>query len=252
VEFFVTDDKLAKIEKIKKRIRALLMKTVENGATEGEAIAASEKAAELMAQWDIASADLDDTPSHAYRAGKVEFDPALEDAIWRVAYAVGELCHCKVWISSSKKSINVFGDELDCEVAEYLMAICDRSIRQEIQRADREYALYRQNIRIRKRLGFIDGLSKRLAIRILELAWHRQRAVGHALMPAKMSRINDMLKARGKEFSSRKGHQTIVDLEAWLEGFATAETVSLNRGVSRPDDAKAVGRAPLAIADSRV
>lgn len=245
----MTDDKLSKIEKIKKRIRALLMKTVENGATEGEALAASEKASELMAEWELESADLDQPASSEYRFGKVDIDPAMEDAIWRVAHAVGELCHCKVWISDLGKSISVFGDELDCEVAEYLMTICDRAVRQETRRADREYALYRPNIRTRKRLGFIDGISKRLSTRVRELAWQRQRAAGTALVPAKMARIHEELKARGKEFVSGKVHQTIIDPEAWLEGAAKAEAVSLNRGVSGKEPSRPIGSAPLALTD---
>ncbi|MCV9964434.1 DUF2786 domain-containing protein [Pararhizobium sp. BT-229] len=247
----MTDDKLSRIEKIKKRIRALLMKTVENGATEGEALAASEKAAVLMAEWDIESADLDQAASPDFRYGKVDIDPAMEDAIWRVVHAIGELCHCKVWISDLGKSISVFGDALDCEVAEYLMSICDRAVRQETRRADQEYALYRANIRTRKRLGFIDGISKRLASRVRELAWQRQRSAGTALVPAKMASIHEELRARGEEFVSGKVHQTIIDPEAWLEGAAKAETVSLNRGVSGKEPGRPIGRAPLAISGRR-
>ena len=47
-------------EKIKLRIRALLNKTVENGATEAEAIAALRKANELMVQYYISEHDLKD------------------------------------------------------------------------------------------------------------------------------------------------------------------------------------------------
>lgn len=46
------------IEKVMKRVRALLAKTLENGATEAEALEAAQKAAELMSRYRIDQADL--------------------------------------------------------------------------------------------------------------------------------------------------------------------------------------------------
>lgn len=247
----MTEDKLSKLDKIKKRIRALLMKTVENGATEGEAVAASEKAAELMTEWDLGVADLGDETKPEFRFGKVEIDPAMEDALWRVASAIGELCHCKAWIANHGKSIRFFGDTLDCEIAEYLMTICERAVQTETRKAVAEYALFRENIRTRKRLGFIDGLSKRLASRVMELSWQRRRSTGSDIVPAKMARNEEELKARGETFTSSKVHQTIIDPEAWLEGAACAENVGLNRGVSGKQPSQSIERPSVAISGKR-
>ncbi|MCZ7862800.1 DUF2786 domain-containing protein [Agrobacterium salinitolerans] len=247
----MTEDKLSNLEKTKKRIRALLMKTVENGATEGEALSASEKAAELMAEWDLGIADLGDEAKTEFRFGQVDIDPAMEDAIWRVAHAIGELCHCKAWIANLGKSIRFFGDTLDCEIAEYLMTICERAVQTEARKAVAEYALFRENIRTRKRLGFIDGLSKKLAVRVMELSWKRRRSTGSDLVPAKMARNEEELKARGEIFTSSKVHQSIVDPEAWLQGAARAEDVGLNRGVSCKQPSQSIKRPPLAISGRR-
>ncbi|MBY3155331.1 DUF2786 domain-containing protein [Rhizobium laguerreae] len=240
-------DSYSRIEKIKRRIRALLMKTVSNGATEGEALSASAKAAELMLEWDLEAADLAEKTASEFREGSVPIDPAMGDALWRVAMAIGKLCHCKVWISGFGRAICFFGDELDCAVAEYLMAICDRPVHTETAKQEKEYALLRKNVRFRKRLGFIDGMSKRLASRVLELAWERRRPTGNALVPLKMSLIEAELKTQGRTFSESKVHQSIIDPLSWLAGAISAEGVALNRGVSTGRANQTIGGAPLAI-----
>src|SRR3546814_7664627 len=55
------------------KIRALLRKTVENGATEAEAMAAASKAEELIAKYDVETTELDIKES-AFASAASEFD----------------------------------------------------------------------------------------------------------------------------------------------------------------------------------
>lgn len=242
----------SKLEKIKKRIRALLMKTVENGATEGEALSASEKAAQLMLEYDLEQADLADRAKDDLSFRTVEIDPALDDALWRVARAIAELCHCRVWGHAGRPGrLTFYGEEIDSSIAEYLMSVCDRAVRDETKKADRDFALYRANIRHRKHLGFIAGMSERLAARVRELAWDRKRAAGTGLVPAKMARINEDIKSRNMEFNTSGIHSSISDAEAEARGRASADEVSLNRGVGADARGSGIAAPTLSIADGR-
>ena len=225
-----------RLEKARRIIRALLAKTVENGATEDEAIAAAEKAAELMTKWDLDPADVSDRHDDRPAFRKVRLDPAMEDAFWRVAHAIADLCQCRTWVQFNGSGVfNFAGDEIDSQIAEYLMSICARSIVEQTARADRVYALYRANIRHRKRLGFIHGMSTRLAVRVSELAWQRRKAAGTGLVPAKLRRIDEFMAGAGMEFRTGGVHQTITDPEALKQGRDRADSVGLSRAVGSGD-----------------
>jgi len=226
-----------RIERIRRSIRALLAKTTSNGATEGEALAASELAAKLMSEWDIEHDDLVERPKDDLKFRNVATDPVMSDALWQVGKAIADLCHCRVWMDARKTSVFLFyGEDLDCEIAQYLMSVCERAVRDETRKADASYALYRRNVRHRKRLGFIDGMSTRLAERVSQLAWERQRAAKGALVPSKLARIDEAFEAGGHTSRPFDLHQSISDAEAKKEGTDRANAVPLNRGLERDED----------------
>lgn len=240
----------ARIKKIKNRIRALLMKTVENGATEGEAVSAAEKAAELMAEYDIEFGDIKTAQTDAPTEKHASFDPELDDSLWKIASAISKLCHCKVWAHVGiPGKLTFLGDDIDSSIAAYLMTVCERAVRTETKKATLGFALYRRNIRHRKRLGFIAGMTERLAVRIRELAWQRERAAKTGLVPSKMAKIDDWIKAKDIQFSHSGVHGTITDPVAEAMGKARANEVPLNRGLGENGSPENLSTPILSIAD---
>ena len=104
-------------------IRALLMKTVENGASDAEAISAAEKARELLDRYRLNMTD-------------VEAEPVLTEGIARsrrgivsiadqLRAAVGEYCDCIGWATSSGNHPMFTGRQGDILFATWLLDALD-------------------------------------------------------------------------------------------------------------------------------
>jgi hypothetical protein len=213
-------------DSIKKKIRALLSKTVENGVTEGEAMLAAAKAAELMEKYDIETADLAE-PVEGIGEAMLDIDPAMSDALWRIGIAIGELCMCRFLVYQVNRSKVVFvGYDSDREIAAYLMGICGRALGNETEAEDRRNKLFVKHVRLRKRLGFIEGMSTRLAERISKLAWKRKQG-GTGLVVVKMDKINEHI----GEIDSVTPRSSIRDDDSWANGRKKADAVQLSQAV---------------------
>ncbi|MNU52828.1 hypothetical protein D3C71_418480 [compost metagenome] len=217
-------------DSIKKKIRALLSKTVDNGVTEGEAMLAAAKAAELMEKYDIETADLEE-PVESIGEATLDIDPAVSDALWRIGTAIGELCMCKFLVYQINRSKVVFvGYDSDREIAAYLMQVCARALKTETEAEDRRNNLYVHRVRFRKRLGFIEGMSTRLAERISRLAWKRKQG-GTGLVVVKMDKINEHV----GDIDSVTPRESIRDDVSWKNGRKKADSVHLSQAVGADD-----------------
>jgi hypothetical protein len=211
---------------IKKKIRGLLSKTVENGVTEGEAMLAAAKAAELMEKYDIETADLGE-PVEGIGEARLDIEPAMSDALWRIGIAIAELCICKCLVYRIDRSKIVFvGYDSDREIAAYLMEVCARALKNETGAEDRRNELYEKRVRIRKRLGFIEGMSTRLAERISKLAWKRKQG-GTGLVVVKMDKINEHV----GDIGSVSPRKSIRDDGSFANGRKKADAVRLSQAV---------------------
>ena len=100
------------------RVRALLAKNMENGCTEGEAMAAFEKARELMEAYEINESDIIPETEKAQIQATGKPDPfAIKN---RLAMAVAGFTHCRVWRNPSN-GVTFCGLSSDVEFAEWLL-----------------------------------------------------------------------------------------------------------------------------------
>lgn len=118
-------------EDIARKIEALLSKTVERGATEAEAIAAVQKAQELMAKYDIVLTDFEEEQDEI---GEDEFQAARRWA-QLLAVTVGENMRCKVLKHTVDRCsmIRFIGRDSDRAIAlqtyKTLLEVCKNGIR---------------------------------------------------------------------------------------------------------------------------
>ncbi|WLT07753.1 DUF2786 domain-containing protein (plasmid) [Bartonella apihabitans] len=151
-------------EAIKKRIRALLNKTVKNGCTEAEAMIAAQKVAELLAKYSLSASATDIT--HREFTGNMAKTNRLflRNCIARVTNTY--------ILRSDDDMLNVYGVEPAPEIAEYLLDVCERTIEREIN-AFQKSTLYRRKRTIYSRRqatsDFIAGLVLRIQDKIEEL-----------------------------------------------------------------------------------
>lgn len=221
-------------EAIIRKVRALLSKTVDNGTTEQEALAAAAKAAELMAAYDLEMSELD-----ARDAGVAEekypLHPTFAKHMVVVSMAISELCGVRSWSNTSRagtrEARTFFGLPHDVEVALYLAEICERAMGSEVTKASAAWALFNPRKRSVHSDSFLMGMADRLSERISELAWARRRATGSALVPLKDAIIEKAMADRGIELTNARLGRRDIDPMAFVAGLAAGNKVPLNAAV---------------------
>lgn len=215
---------------ISRRIRALRAKTVENGCTEAEALAAAQLLADLLAKYNMTldEAELRESPFAHHRE---RHDDWVGDRLWKVAAAISHLTGARYWVQAPGMpvSIDFFGFEHEVEVARYMLEICANAMRHE--KARKEAELWPRIVKRNAMLPFLDGMADRLAQRIRAMKPPQPAGVGlvvlhDALIDAAMPTKTEQRRAR----SSRDRDSTYVD------GWDAGGKVALNRGLRGGSD----------------
>lgn len=120
-------------KKMLERIKAILSKTMENGCTEGEAMAALAKARELMATYEIDEKELDSLNIEKTTTFRTEARDPYEIK-HGLSVNVGKFTRCKAYYDRDKV-INFAGKESDIIFATWLLDTLQRFV----MRALREY-----------------------------------------------------------------------------------------------------------------
>lgn len=185
-------------EKIAARIRALRAKTVENGCTEDEAMAAAAKVAELL---DAYNMTVDEAEMRASPFGQqsMEYEDHVGTrALWKVAAGVSKVTGAE-WVLSRPGvfpvEITFFGFAHEVEISGYLLDICATAMRAEqsrILRGAPKAVTPRQRNRL---FPFLDGMADRLYVRLVELA--PKQPTGTGLMVVRDALIKQAMEDAG-------------------------------------------------------
>lgn len=236
---------MAERETIAARIRALLAKTVANGCTEEEAIAAAAKAAELLQRYNLT---LDEVQLRAtpFKRHREQHGDAVGAQLWKPAGAIADLVGATFWISGPgvyPVQVSFFGFAHEVEIATYLLEICARAMRSELRRLERDVALLRPAVRNMRIRAFLDGMADRLAQRIRALKPPAPAGTGLVVLRGQL--VDQALAEAGirlKPTTVRSSRD--LDPE-YLQGRQAADQVALNaglRGSSAPVGRLAGGR----------
>ena len=133
-------DNIKSRETLSKQIRALLAKTVENGCSEAEAMAAAELVGKLMAQYNISMTEVE-VANEEYDEVEMESGAKKKTAMIHVVSAIGDFTDTKRWLKEDKgytrkgrvattNRVYVFwGTKKDIEIARYLYDLIKEAIR---------------------------------------------------------------------------------------------------------------------------
>jgi len=154
-------------KKLLERVKAILSKTMDNGCTEGEAMAALAKARELMATYEIDEKELEDIAEKVQTYRTAPNDPY--EIKRSLSVNVGKFTTTKAF-RDREEIINFAGKESDIIFATWLLDTLQRFV----MRALRTY----QADRAKKRLGnsnhtsasFVIGCAARINEKLAELA----------------------------------------------------------------------------------
>ena len=130
------------LAQVKARIKALTDKTVANGCTEAEAMAAAEMVGRLLERYALSMDEIEVREARCVQA-EVPLGGRRRRPIDGCVPTIARFCDCKVWLARARRQDPVpgsaraeagsryvfFGFETDTALATYLFAVIDRAIR---------------------------------------------------------------------------------------------------------------------------
>jgi hypothetical protein len=172
----------ADFDKLRNRIEGLRAKTLANGCTEGEALAAAAKVAELLDRYDLSLTDIEIRSApcerRAYETHRKKRIP-LDDCI----SAIADFCDCKVWREKDAAGEGIyvfFGLRSDVEAAHYLTELIDGAVRSELGRykTSPEYRRFRHQERHMANASFALGMVASIADKLTAIKAARDTVNG--------------------------------------------------------------------------
>lgn len=165
--------------KILKKIQALMAKTVENGASEKEALSATSKAAMLLEKYNLSMQDVDlentNCDEGLYKIGKKQSHP-----VSYLCSVIGELTGTKVMLRTDhhegSKYIVYFGLKHDIQVALYITEIIHKAMEREFKIFKKTFDYKYSNMQPKtKRHSFMMGMVMRLQERIAVMIYEKEQ-----------------------------------------------------------------------------
>jgi hypothetical protein len=245
----------AELIRVKGRIKALTEKTVANGCTEAEAMAAADMVGRLLERYALSMDEIEIRTARCVQA-EVPLGGRRRRPIDGCVPTIARFCDCKVWLARSPapdpeqpdfdrmqsgSRYVFFGFETDTVLATYLFAVIDRAV-------ITETAVFKQlnprfrGVRLRQasasfQHGVVARVSERLDAmhRARDAAVRAQRSTGTALILAKNRVVEDAFRETDVRLTSMSAMGRRVITTAFRAGLAAGDRVNLNRPV--PGDA---------------
>ncbi|NBC34180.1 MAG: DUF2786 domain-containing protein [Alphaproteobacteria bacterium] len=216
------------------RIRALQAKTVEQGCTEAEAMAAAEKVSELLQRYELSldavSLRNQRCRGRSFATGRKQSSP-LDDCL----PAIAAFCDCRAWVQERPDGLKdhvFFGLPADLAAAECLYALVSETFETELWRF-KGSATYRGLPRTRKagatrsfQLGLGYGIADKLDALRAARAEHVQSTAGRSLVPVKTAAIEADLDALGMTFEEKQAGSRRIHKDSFWAGRVAGEQFS--------------------------
>jgi Protein of unknown function (DUF2786) len=247
----MSGESASKREALIKRIRALQSKTLENGCTEQEALAATELAAKLIDKFGFDQSELE-----------MKLEPLTEDTYLGpyktlqgslfVAMATASYCDVHMFRAHNGRRwiLKTFGRESDVAVANYLLNMFATAFMSEWREYCKSYsartgqAMTVERGKLKK--AFDLGMGNRLSKRLKEMKEARNKHIdpnsgrtGQDLVVLKNAVVDEEFAKRYKT-KSRSTRGSPINADAYHAGQAAGDRVAINPGVGTQN-------APLAI-----
>lgn len=226
---------------IARRVRGLLNKTVANGCTEAEALAAAQAARRIM-------------DAHRLTQSDIEIEAEPIDDIWidrptahklaavdLCATGISRYCGTKSWydFKNHKRMWRVIGLKADTEMARYLYEMLASTIAREMAHFAKynRVAYYRDAAETRRiNQSFSVGMARRINSRLHEMAKAAEAtavtSTGTALVVVKDHAVSGYFDTLGIKFSGSLGGPKARHEHAYNAGREAGNRVNLSRPVA--------------------
>jgi hypothetical protein len=228
----------ATLDKLRTRIQGLRAKTIANGCTEGEALAAAAKVAELLDRYDLSLTDVEirEAPCErrVYETPNKKRIP-LDDCIG----AIAGFCDCRVWRekdAAGEVRYVFFGLSADIEVAHYLTQLVDTAVRSELGRYKNspEYRQFRHQERHMANASFALGMVASIADKLLAMKADRdevKNSTGRGLVVLKAAVVDTELEKLNVKLRSVDRPSRMVSPDAYDAGEVAGASLPINPAV---------------------
>ena len=203
----------AELDRLIGRIQALRAKTVDQGCTEAEALAAAEKVAELLDRYGLSLSELD-LQRQSCEGATVETSRKRVGPLDDCVPAIAAFFDCRVWGEKGAGGTLryvFFGLPADVAAARYLYDLVELAFETETAsfRAGPTYAAMPSGLRRTATNSFGIGLARGIAAKLHTLRTAREGALrsatGRDLVMAKAEVVEAELARLGLQFRVRKG-----------------------------------------------
>lgn len=228
------------LSRLRAKLAALRAKTTANGCTEAEAIAAAEKAAELMESYGLSEADLD-RPAFEELVIELKSRRTPLDSIWPM---VAKFANCRGWLhrEGSRWRFVYFGRDADVLVAEYVHEIIGRAAVSAVAafKSTRDYQNRRKpKTRAHAIKALLEGFAASIRAKLFDGLWKRlnREAPGKAkaLMTSISSQLDAELDRRGVSLRRARGLSAAKGKfrdKARARGYGEGRRLSIEAGVT--------------------
>jgi hypothetical protein len=222
-------------DKLKGRLQALRAKTVANGCTEGEALAAAAKVAELLDRHNLSLSDVEIRDAACERRvyeTRLKKRIPLDDCIG----AIAEFCDCRVWREKNDAGEGryiFFGLAADIEGAHYLAELVDGAVRAELGRykTSRDYQQFRHQERHLANASFALGMVASIADKLMAMKAGRDEtnaSTGRGLVVLKASVVDSELQRLGVTFQTVERPSRMIAPMAYDAGGVAGASLAIN------------------------
>jgi hypothetical protein len=225
------------LSRVKARIKALADKTVSNGCTEAEAMAAAEMVGRLLERYALSMEEIDVREQRCIQV-EVPIGGKRRRPIDACVTAIARFCDCKVWVSrDTTPSYVFFGFDADTALATYLFNVIDRAIATALT-AFRTAQPRLRGVGLRgASRSFQQGMAVRVADRLEAMHRERdanvaaQRSTGTALILVKQQVVQDAFRETEIRLVATASLSRTRLSGAFRQGLAAGDRVNLNRPV---------------------
>lgn len=224
--------------RVRLRIKALLAKTVSNGCTEAEAMAAAGMVGRLLERYALTMDEIEWREEPCVTL-EVQVRGRQRQPVDGCVPAIARFCDCRVWLSRDEAGARYcfFGFEADAAMCVYLFELIERAMRHEHAAFKASVVHLRGTDLRRAGASFQHGMAARIAERLAagleerHASTARAAATGSALVVAKDSEVDRALKALGLRLRTGVRRVRRHDDGHYQRGRARGDSLNLNRPV---------------------
>jgi hypothetical protein len=212
------------------KIKALLSKTTENGATEAEMLSALDKAAAMRDAYDISDEELQLAKDEAVM---LHADPSdLKDPHlikWRLSYAVAQFCGVQIFRSRRQTGLKCIGMPSDVQFAMWLLDTLADFVFAELYSHLIGCLAPRSERRVIMR-SFIQACCDRIGDRLLALVKPARTSNGRELVVIKDAAIKAFMQEQEIHLRTCSGYSSSnIDAAAQAAGRAAGDRATFGR-----------------------